>query len=117
MLLTDEINLTFDNRTDFRIKELQYKMIVHNYSDTEALISIFFNSCLKDDRRWDYIILENKQLKIPHDLTATEWLTTIILEKDRLLNNYKGYNLDDNLLEEIEKIYNQLILDLKFFVE
>jgi hypothetical protein len=88
-------------------------MVVHNDSETEALISIFLNSCLTDNSRWDYIILENKQLKTPHNLTATDWMIKIILEKDRLLNNYKEYNLDDYLKKEIDKISEQLNSEYK----
>lgn len=109
MLLSDEITLTLDrsNHSD-KLRCFKYKLIIHNSNETEALISLVFKRNLCRYKQ-DYSAIEYQQVKIPHELTAKEWITTMVLKEDSLLNDIdenKGLDIDEkrSLLEIKEKL-------------
>jgi hypothetical protein len=112
MLLSDEITMTLDRRTNIKLSEFKYRLIVHNYNKEEALISVV--SEIKINRRTnENLILEYEQLKIPHKLKAKEWLIKIVLEKDDILKNAEKYRFTDDEVKKIKEIKEILELEYK----
>ena len=92
MLLDNKITLTlachdsqlYDNSNPENIahlKKFYYTLNVHNYNKELALISLVRSSFINCDES-DLTIIEYEELKIPHDLTAKDWIRKLALEKD-----------------------------------
>ncbi len=110
MILSDKVTLTFDKRTSYDLREYQYELVVYNYNDEEALISLF----LKLDFYGEKIkttLIESEQLKIPHKLTAKQWMIKMILDNDESINNVKNIKRKENIKEELIRIKEYLDLE------
>lgn len=116
MLLTDKIiykkNLDFKHNNRVYIIDFSYTLEVHNYDAENALISLHI-LCRGDlISSKNYYLFEFDELKIPHKLTAKEWIESLIFHHDpSLKRENKSFNNSPDLTD---KIIEFLTRDFKF---
>ena len=116
MLLTDKIiykkNLYFEHNNRKYSIDFHYTLEVHNYDAESALISLHI-LCRGDlISSKNYYLFEFEELKIPHELTAKEWIENLIFHHDpSLKRENKSFN---NSLDLTDKIIELLTRAFKF---
>jgi hypothetical protein len=109
MLLSDEITLTLDRTNRYsNLCFFKYKLIIHNSNEKEALISLIFNRKMSRYSE-EYSAIEYQQAKIPHELTAKQWLVSMVLKEDVLFKDIEeNKNFDNDERIEMLKIKEKL---------
>ena len=88
MLLCDTIEYDINTYCQEMQYNLRYNLVVHNYDEKKALISlerfhIRPNLLVIDST----IFMKFEELEIPHQLTAKEWIENLAVKNDPLFIN------------------------------